>query len=44
MPDQAMPFFMGLLASARGGLALVEPTLNLMERARDLHRQGSLGM
>lgn len=36
MLDQAKPFFMGLLASGRGGFTLIQPTLNLMERARDL--------
>ena len=34
--NQAKPFFMGLLASGRGGFKLVQPTLALMERARAL--------
>jgi predicted nucleic acid-binding protein len=34
--EQAKPFFLGLLASGRGGFTLAQPTLSLMERARDL--------
>lgn len=33
---QAKAFFIGLLASGRGGFILAQPTLNLMEKARDL--------
>lgn len=34
--EQAKPFFMGLLASGRGGFALIQPTLSITEKARDL--------
>lgn len=34
--EQAKPFFLGLLASGRGGFTLVQPTMTLMEKARDL--------
>ncbi|MBK8122739.1 MAG: PIN domain-containing protein [Dokdonella sp.] len=34
--EQAKPFFMGLLASGRGGFTLIQPTLTIMEKARDL--------
>lgn len=34
--DAAKPFFLGLLASGKSGIKLVQPTLSLMERARDL--------
>lgn len=34
--DEAKPFFMGLLASGKSGIILIQPTLNILERARDL--------
>lgn len=34
--ELAKPFFLGLLASGRGGFTLAQPTLTLMEKARDL--------
>lgn len=34
--EEAKPFFMGLLASGKSGILLIQPTLNIMERARDL--------
>lgn len=34
--EQAKPFFLGLLASGRSGFALVQPTLSMMEKAREL--------
>lgn len=34
--DQAKPFFLGLLASGKGGFTLANPVLTLLEKARDL--------
>ena len=34
--EKAKPFFMGLLASGRGGFALIQPTIAILEKARDL--------
>lgn len=34
--EEAKPFFMGLLASGRGGFTLIQPTLTIMEKARAL--------
>lgn len=34
--EQAKPFFLQLLTSGRGGIALVQPTLAIMEEARNL--------
>ena len=34
--EEAKPFFMGLLTSGKSGITLIQPTLNIVERARDL--------
>lgn len=34
--DLAKPFFLGLLASGKSGVRLVQPTLGIVERSRDL--------
>jgi predicted nucleic acid-binding protein len=34
--DAAKPFFMGVLASGRSGVRLIQTTLSVVERARDL--------
>jgi len=34
--DHARPFFMGLLASGRGGFRLIQPTMMIMDLARNL--------
>jgi predicted nucleic acid-binding protein len=34
--DQAKPFFLGLLASGKGGVAFVQPSFSIAERARNL--------
>jgi predicted nucleic acid-binding protein len=34
--EKAKPFFMGLLASGRGGFLLIQPTLAILEKARNL--------
>lgn len=44
MLEKAKPFFMGLLVSGRGGIILVQPTLNILERARDLRWFHEIGL
>lgn len=34
--EEAKPFFLGLLASGRGGFTLIQPILSILEKARDL--------
>jgi predicted nucleic acid-binding protein len=34
--EAAKPFFLGLLASGKGGIRLIQTTLSVVERARDL--------
>ncbi|MFZ2656072.1 MAG: PIN domain-containing protein [Victivallales bacterium] len=45
--ESAKPFFMGLLASGKSGIRLIQPTLTIVESARDLrwiHKANLSGM